>query len=203
MAQYSPDIDKVESRQIGLPIYLKLRTRIDVCPSFPCVSWRTNWPRGRGNRKTYDTTEDGYWSIPTSVALNVLEEAEERGMLEEEYDDPQIRHDGTNNLVIDSRNLSSLERLTEFATITAESERGNWGIEPVFLIIEVPDGTWRKIMIVDSLREFCTFRSTTTDSRYGMKSFPEGMTGPWILDRSMQDASSAMMRQFLQVLREL
>jgi hypothetical protein len=55
-------------------------------------------------------------------------------------------------------------------------------------------------MIIDSQRQTCTFRSATTDPDYRL-----GRNGilpePWRLDRSMQEASTAMMRQFLEVLR--
>lgn len=132
----------------------------------------------------------------------MLEDAEERGMLDEGYDDPQIRHGGTENTLIESRSLSQLERNEEFVLITTDDERGNWGQSPLFIIVEVPDETWRKILLIDTARELCTFRSTTTDTTYRMKRY-EGMSHPWLMDRSMQDASAAMMRQFLQVLRGL
>ena len=211
MADYSPDIDRVECEHNGLPIFLKLRTRNDVPAEPPdgppvpyyTLSWRTIWPSGINiNRRLYRTSTDGYWTLPVLVALKMLEESERRGMLGEEYDDLQTRHGGPDNASYDSRVLTDVRWSDEFTLITTDDERANWGESPVFYILEVPDRIWRKIVIVDSLQEFCTFRSTTTDTRYGMKE-SQGMPDPWLMDRSMQDASAAMMRQFLQVLRGL
>ena len=211
MADYGPDIGTVECEDNGLPIYLKLRARNDVSTEPPdgppvpyyTLSWRTVWPSGNNvNRRLYRTNTLGYWTLPVSVALKRLEESERRGMLGEEYDDPQTRHGGSDNTPYDSRVLTNGRRSDEFMLITTDDERANWGRSPVFYILEVPDRTWRKILIVDSSQECCTFRSTTTDARYGMKE-SRGMPSPWLMDRSMQDASAAMMRQFLQVLREL
>ena len=200
MADYGPDICRVDCEHNGLPVRLKLRTRNDVDPApFFVLSWRTNWPSGRGNRKTYDTTADGYWSIPVSVALAMLEQAEERGMLDRRYDRNELEEGN----VTDSRSLDSPERADEFTFITTDDEFEVWGDRPIFVIAEEPPNRiWRKIMIVDSVGEVCTFRSTTRDSDYGMKK-SIGMNPPWLLDRSMQDASSEIMRQFLQVLRGL
>ena len=200
MADYGPDIFKVEIEHDGLPVRLKLRTRNDVSATpFHVLSWRTAWPSGKGNRKTYDTSVDGYWSIPVSVALDVLEQAEAMGMLDRRFD----RHELDSDNFTDSRSLDSGVRTREFTFITTDDEVNAWGDQPIFVIAEEPpDRIWRKILIVDSDREVCTFRSTTKDSDYGMKQ-SSGMNPPWFLDRSMQDASSEIMRQFLQVLRDL
>ena len=167
------------------------------------LSWRTRYRRGGANRRFYYTNRDGYWRIPVSTALELLEMAESRGFLHSRYDDPQIRHCGTDNRIIDSRqygrNTQEYERA--FAEIADEGE--DWGKHPTFVIVEVPDRTWRKIMIIDSAKMVCTFRSTTTDSGYNLLTRRPHLAPPWIMDNSMQDASTAMMRQFLQVLRGL
>ena len=54
-------------------------------------------------------------------------------------------------------------------------------------------------MIVDAAREFCTFRSTTTDVGY-MPVIAGPHLNPWRMDNAMQDASTAMTRMFLNVL---
>ena len=86
-----------------------------------------------------------------------------------------------------------------FAEIADGGE--DWGKYSTFVVVEVPDGTWRKIMIIDSAKMVCTFRSTTTDSEYNLLTRRPHLAPPWIMDNSMQDASTAMMRLFLQVLR--
>ena len=167
------------------------------------LSWRTRYRRGGANRRFYYTNRDGYWRIPVLTALELLETAERRGFLHPRYDDPQIRHQGTNNKIIDPRHYDGNAR--EYGRVFAEIADGgeDWGKHPTFVIVEVPDRTWRKIMIVDSAKEVCTFRSTTQDSEYNLLTRRPHLAPPWIMDNSMQDASVAMMRQFLQVLRTL
>ncbi len=201
MADYGPDIDRVENRHNDLPVYLKLRERTDLSPAFLCVSWRTRYSTApTQNRRFYYTEADGYWTIPVSIALDMLEEAEDRGMLDEENDDAQTRHGAADNDIIDSRRYLVAGRRRLFYSI-ADDTIEDWGREPIFFVSEVPDGTWRKIMIVDSSRESCTFRSTTTDLDYNQLTRRPELTPPWIMDNAMQDASAAMMKQFLQVLR--
>ena len=122
-------------------------------------------------------------------------------MLDEQYDDPQMRHGGVANEIIDSRTLGVNERRNEFDNIVGEDGEPDWGTDPLFIIVQMPDRTWRKIMIVDTKREFCTFRSTTTDRAYSLKiALPQS---GWYMDNAMQDASAAILRKFLSVLREL
>ena len=132
----------------------------------------------------------------------MLEEAEEKEMLDERYDDPQTRHGGAENGIIDSRELNPQVRRDALDSITTENEIGDWSIDSVFIIIEVPDCSWRKVMIVDQESGLCTFRSTTSDRSY-KPIIREGMTYPWLMDNAMQDASTAMMREFIRVLRQL
>ena len=202
MAEYTK-LDEVRSDYNDIPIFLRLQTREDVPPvPYDTLSWRPQRPTSSTYRQSYWMQVDGFWDIPVSIALQLLESANDRGMLNERHDDQQIRHRGTNNRVIDSRRLGRQERIRHFDSI-ADREIENWGQEPVFIIVEVPDGSWRKILIVGSDKEFCTFRSTTTATDYGRKSYRATLSEGWILDNAMQDASAAMMREFLRVLREL
>ncbi len=202
------DKDDVIRRYGDLPIYLRLHRRNDVPPTpWPCISWRTRYATApHQNRRFYRAHEDGHWTIPASLALDMLEEAEEEGMLDERYRDSQFRHGGDNNTVICSHQFDLQVdyeiKKGEISTITAENEEGAWGDDPIFIVVEVPDRTWRKIMIVDSKIGNCTFRSTTRNCDY-TPVIVEGMCSPWRMDNAMQDASVAMMRQFLQVLRGL
>ena len=184
-------------------MHLILQTRHCVPPvDFFCLSWRTVLPTGSSNRRFYYDRRHGtgIWTIPVSIALGLLNRADAAGMLDERYDDLQERHCGPNNCIIDSRNLGRRERV--FASIINVDRDPDWGLEPLFVIIQVPDRRWRKIMIVDTQRETCTFRSTTTDPSY-RQGVGDGMILPWRLDNTMQDASCAMMREFRGVLRTL
>lgn len=186
----------------GLPVRLRLQWRLNVPPRrYHCLSWRTLYPSGRSNRRFYRANGE-FWTIPVSVALRVMERAEERGMLGFEYDDPQTRHRGPDNLVRDSRMLSAPERVALFDEITLDRSEPNWGSDPVFSVVQVPDGTWLKVMIIDSGKEFCTFRSLTTDESY-RPIIVEGTRSRWRMDNAMQDASAAMTGEFLRVIRSL
>ena len=204
------EIRRVTRFHEDLPVHIILQTRHCVKPvDFYCLSWRTAPPtRKSPNRQHYYDRKHGtgFWTIPVSVAVALLNEAHSDGMLDEEYDDLQERHCGTDNCITDSRDLGRRERDRKFASIinvNRDPDRDpGWGSDPLFVIIQVPDGKWRKIMIVDTDREICTFRSTTTSGSYG-RPIVDGMTLPWRLDNAMQDASAAMMREFRRVLLEI
>lgn len=203
MAKYE-EIERVTRYYKNIPIHLNLQYRSDNPPTeYHCLSWRTLYPSGRSNRRFYRLKEGGCWTLPVSIARSILEEAEEDGMLDEKYDDPQIRHKGTANNIIDSRTLSGRDLKNTFDCIVAEDGEPDWGPTPLFVIVEMPDKTWRKIMIVDTKREVCTFRSTTTDDH---NTYRQAISLPqthWRMDNAMQDASAAILREFLRALREL
>ena len=203
MSHYS-EIHRVASVDAAdLPISLLLQIRHDVPPEeFYCLSWRTLYPSGRANRRFYYNTRDGFWRVTVPIALELLNRAQAGGMLNERYDDRQVRHQGPDNFVTDSRNLNREDRRREWASITIPEREHTWSADAVFVIIQVPDETWRKIMIVDPKEGVCTFRSTTTVPEY-RPIISEGIAPPWRLDNAMQDASAAMMQTFLQVLRSI
>ena len=196
---YRP-IDRITVQHEGLPIHLKLQERLEVPPvPFYCVTWRTVYARGRSNRRFYRSRRTGFWTIPVRLASDLMRCAEGRGWLDVRYDDLQVRHRGTGNTIIDSRELGVRERRFIFESITSTQGEPDWGDDPLFIVIQVPDGTWRKIMIVDAARDLCTFRSTTTDVGY-MPVIADPHLNPWRMDNAMQDASTAMTRMFLNVL---
>ena len=129
-----------------------------------------------------------------------MSEVEERGWLDGRYEDRQRRHQGTDNNIFSSCSLSVSDRRTMFESITCDEGEPDWGDDPMFIVIQVPDGQWRKIMIVDTERKFCTFRSTTTDPSY-MPAIVDPHRSPWRMDNAMQDASASMIRVFLDELR--
>ena len=199
------EIRRVTVIHEGLPVHFILQTRHFVCPvDFFCLSWRTLLPDGSQNRRFYYDRKHGtgIWRLPVPIALRLLELADSEGILDEEFDDLQERCGGIDNTIIDSQSLSRQERERGFASIVNVNREPDWGSDPLFIIIEVPDGTWRKIMIVDSDRATCTFRSTTTDPSY-RQGVADGMIPPWRLDNAMQDASRMMMREFQRVLLAL
>ena len=186
----------------GLPINLRLQWRLNVHPErYYCLSWRTLYPSGLSNRRFY-RIDQGIWTIPVSVALRVLQRAEDSGMLGIQYDDPQTRHGGPENAVFDSRLLAHQEWNDLFNQITLDRDEPDWGPAPVFVVIEVPDRTWRKVMIIDSKREICTFRSLTIKENY-RPVIVEGTRSNWRMDNAMQDASAAMTSNFLNAIRTL
>ena len=197
------EITRVSEVHDGLPVNLVLQWRLNVPPRrYKTLSWRTLLPSGKSNRRFYLSPKHGLWTVPVKVALRLLLKAQRRGMLNAMHDDRQTRVGGPHNEVIDSRALGRLDRQTVLKSITLHHGEPNWGDDPAFIVVEVPDGTWRKIVIVDTPRRFCTFRSATTDTDYGQKVVGR-MDDPWMLDNSMQDAGVAMMRAFLEFLEDL
>lgn len=204
-------VNRVTLDHEDLPIKLLLQhVTNDGRYDYLCLSWRTDLPTGT-NRQYYNDVRHGtgLWRIPVSVALDLLNQAYDEGMLDRTHDDRQERHGRPDNEFIFSWELDLEEREGMFASIVnhnREDSVQDWGGDPVFVIIEVPDAirsiTWRKIMIIDTERTICTFRSTTTDPTY-RKGIADGMIHPWLLDNSMQDASSKMMRTFRQILLDL
>ena len=157
MAEYGPVISRVTRRHNGLPVNLILHQRLEVPPTpFNVLSWRTNWPSGRGgNRRWYFVRGYGVWTIPVDLACDMFDEAHSLGMLAEALDDPYLRwEDGNRLTVIDSRQLSRDERLTEFASVTRAGHEPDWGQEPMFVIGQEPTGIWRNLITVDTNRQF-------------------------------------------------
>ena len=58
-------------------------------------------------------------------------------------------------------------------------------------------------MKVDSARESCTFRCTTTMVSYKMGIFADRLQGPWRIDNAMQEVAPAAMVEYLRVLEEI
>ncbi len=200
------EMGRVCETYLGTPVCLVLNVRLDVRPvEFCALSWRSRYVSSPNrNRRYYWTRADGFWTIPTWLAEAILGRALDEGLLAPEYDDQERRHGGVENgCLFDSRDISVADRRHLFDEVTFPGDLDlNWGADPTFVVSEMADHSWRKIMIVDTLGKTCTFRSTTTDPAYPLKDNGR-RNGRWFLDRSMQDASAALMRQFLTVLRTL
>jgi len=204
------EVKRVTGEYNGLPINLILREVINDGPRpYHSVGWRTVLRESRKNRRGYYVSDaGGYWRLPVDIALLVLELGEAEGLLSPVYDDAylRLRHafraPNEGEVVYHSRELTAENYRILLAEITNHDEELGLGPRPSFVIVEQPGGLWRKIMLVDSGRQICTFRSTTTIGSYGMKQ-ARGMIPPWFLDRSMMEASTATMRVFLEELRRL
>lgn len=186
----------------GLPIYLQLQERLEVPPEpFYCLSWRTLYASGTQNRRFYRSREAGFWTVTVPLALELMRQAERHGWLDGRYEDQQVRHRGPGNRIVDSRELEIDVRRHLFESLTCTEGEPDWGNDPIFIVIDTPDEEWRKVMIVDTLRTFCTFRSMTTDTSY-RPVIADPHLDPWRMDNAMQDASAAMIRVFMSVLED-
>jgi hypothetical protein len=191
----------VEGMDDGRPVRLKLQERVDLAPcEFYTMSWRTAYPGSTNNRRFY-WVGDACWTLAALLGRDLLERADAEGMLATRYDDPYARFGGGSPSFVDSVSVTPGERASIWREITREGLEPNWGSNPLFSVATEAGGRWRKIMIVDERRRMATFRSCTTDASYGMRiTLPTSTT--WYMDNAMQDASTAIMRHFLQVLRE-
>ena len=194
----------VEEYQNGLPVRLKLQERHEDGPRpYYTVTWRTLYRRGRNRRFYHAPSEGGCWIIPCQLALNILSLADQNHMLDPKYDDPYVRFGGGGSVVRLSTRLSRNQREILFQEITGYPMEPDWGPTPIFMVAdEVGGGQWRKIMIVASNLDFCTFRSTTTDESYKPSIISRNQS-VWRLDNAMQDASTAIMREFFDILRTI
>ncbi len=191
----------------GLPVELRLQKREDQEPRpYYCLCWRTRYASDPvKSRRFYSSSKTGFWTIPVSVALELLRKADDKGFLHRRFDDLRFRDGSCWSTTVYSKALSPKDYSTTRDTIICNSGEPDWGEKPIFVIChgQGPDGAWREIMIVDSQWEFCTFRCTTTIVEYQMGIFADRLTEPWRLDNAMQDASAASIREFLRVLEEL
>ena len=201
-------IDCVTVCHDGLSVELKLQQRLDVGP-YHCLCWRTRLQLSPDkSRRFYSSSNFGFWTIPVAVAINIMRQAEDRGFVGFQYDDLRIR-DGTRwSTIIDSRELNAGQLHWERGTIICNNGEPEWGNNPLFIICHSEDsvyGAWREIMIVDTKREFCTFRCTTTNTyaNYKMGIFADRLEGLWRLDNAMQDAAALSMRELLRMLEEI
>ena len=181
----------------GVPVRLALqeRTSEKVGLTWWVLSWRTNLESSGRNRRFYFSESD-YWTLPSEDALELMQEIEARGGLDDQYFD--IRHKG--ELVTHvSTELDNDERAERLARMTAEDE--DWGDDPFFVIAGDPNGDWQKVMLVNRETGMATFRSITSDPTYRPKKELRPGEG-WWLDNSMMDANVQQTRQFVKYLHE-
>lgn len=207
MAAKYKEVDRVFAEQNGIPVELKLQVRLDEPPApYYCLTWRTRYTSTPNkSRRFYSSSTAGMWTIPVPMALSLLGQAADRKMLDFQYDDLRLRDGSRWNTIIDSRSLDPARLQSIRSEVICNRGEPDWGNNPLFIIShDAGSGwAWRTIMILDTEREFCTFRNTTTVSDYKMGIFAERLAGPWRLDNALQDASAASMREFLRVLEEI
>jgi hypothetical protein len=187
---------KVMRHVDGIPVKLALQKRTNETrgESHWTLSWRTRYSPGGRNRRFYQT-QNGFWTISVAVALEMIQEMNAWGGLDEKYFDP--RPFELKALV--STEMTLGESAEELARLTGPDE--DWGSDPFFVIISDPNDKWKKIMIVDSDTDTATFRSITEDPDYKPKTALRPGDG-WWLDNSMMDANVQQTRAFYSNLRD-
>ena len=181
----------------GIPVKLALqeRTSTTADQSWWTLSWRTQYSRGGSNRRFY-ITKDGCWKIPAVVALEMIEEMESLGGLDEKYFDHR-RRPRFETLI--SGEMTPTQRAEALAKVTGPEE--DWGPDPFVVITFDPNDSWKKVMIVDTSTDTATFRSITEDADYMPKKVLRPGEG-WWLDNSMMDANVQQTRAFYSNLRD-
>ncbi len=207
VSTYGPIIDQVCDAHEGLPVCIQLRERRTLVPRHQVLYWSTQLPSGAHRRFYYDREHGtGIWKIPVKVAVSLFNRAAAHGILSEQHNAL-----ASNPTIVDSRCLSTHDRVHYWTTILTQGREPDWGADPLFVIAtdlhygeeqSWPAQTWRKLMIVDTYRKTCTFRGTTTDRTYAGKT-SIGMGQPWFMDRFMPDSTAEIMREFRAVLLSL
>ncbi len=175
----------------GIPVKLALqeRTSASIKKSWWTLSWRTKYSPDSSNRRFY-LTKDGCWTIPATVALEMIDEMDGLGGLDEKYFDHRRRY-SWETLV--SSEMSDAEKVDALEHMTGPDE--DWGAAPFFVITFDPHDRWKKVLIINADNDVATFRSITEDPDY----MPRKVLRPdtdWWLDNSMMDANVQQMRAF-------
>lgn len=196
-------VDRVDPQGIEVSLRLQQRTSHDLGTGQPVTwwtqSWRTRLRPGGPNRRFY--MHDGQpWSVPSDLALDMLEEMESRGGLNDAYFlDPRGERLGAVYRSTDPD--ADSERILGEIMMPSESwDEASWLVwedrpDPCDLTAQ-----WRKCLLVDPVSGIATFRSTTRYQLYKQKKelWP-GST--WLLDNSMPDLSVEQAKVMLDFLR--
>lgn len=185
------------TRKIGdIPVKLDLQERNTAKEgTWWTLSWRTKYSPGGSNRRFY-VTQEGCWTIPAALALEMMREMEALGGLDSRYFSTRGAWE-VNTLV--SNKMSREQRVKALESITGTDE--DWGHDPFFVIVGDYNSRWQKVMIVNTQTNVATFRSITTDPEYMPKKVLRPDSG-WWLDNSMMDADVQQTREFYAYLKE-
>jgi len=179
-------------------VTLALKQRLDPTSLHYCMTWRETRPNGT-NRRFYFENE-AIWSLDVKTALSLIEQAEKKGLLDTKFDDPFVRFGGGSPSFVVSQELAPSDHTRIFDEITLSVGEPDWGPDPFFVIGVEPGGLWRKVMLVNTKSNLVTFRSCTTDPTHAMiKDMGKGLN--WILDNTMMDCCTQIMREFLRHLK--
>jgi hypothetical protein len=146
-----------------IPVTLALQQRIQatVAPWW-ILSWRTKYFPAGLNRRFYQTN-DGIWTIPAHLALDMIEEMDALGGLDDAYLDQR----GPDEIEFESSvSMTAPAQASTLAAVTGPDE--NWGHHPLFVICSDPNQHWKKVLIVDPSTDVATFgqsRLTLTTCR--------------------------------------
>jgi len=147
--------------------------------------------------------KEGPWVLDARVALEMLEEAERRGLLDPANDDLFLRW-GSQGVPepIDSRKLTgrALDRTWDQLLFDSR-DREAWRPGGEFLVCVEPGGVWRKAVLFHRPSQTLTFRGLTTDTSYGPVKKSE-LQSDWRIDNSMQDMPAQFVRAYLGRLRK-
>lgn len=174
----------------GIPVKLALQERTSTRVEKPwwTLSWRTKYSADGSNRRFY-VTSDGCWTIPATVGLEMIDEMESLGGLDEEYFDYRRRSFETRV----SAKMTASEMADALEGITGPDE--DWGADPFFVINGDPNDQWQKVLIINTENNIATFRSITRNPAYMQKKVLRAKAD-WWLANSMMDANVQQMRVF-------
>jgi len=191
----------VESSMQGVPTQLRLQKVTLDKDQWYTVSWRSRYPNSpQANRRLY-WLKSGCWTISLNAALELMEKANGPGydLLSARYDDPFRRFGGgAAQFIVSTKVKEASQRARYLEEITCSDET-MWGREPFFVIGIEPSGTWRKVMLVNTGHTIVTFRSCVTSNTGHIRNMGRGKS--WVLDNTMMDCPTQMMREFLHWLK--
>ncbi len=192
---YSKKLEAVRSLENGLPIKLALqkRTNSREKKTYWTLSWRTKYSPSGTNRRFYYSSGQ-YWSCPANIALELLDDLESQGGLQEEYFDIRPGNENIETIIVPETQVTNPRLYQEQCkSIFAPNEQ--WGENPKVIALTDTNKDWKKVMIVNPENSHCTFRSLTKNASYMPK---KGLakTSQWWLDNAMMDASVQQMRIF-------
>jgi len=192
-------IDEVELiDNNGLSVKLRLNSRwSENQAEWTPICWRTVRPISGTNRQRYKLGDGSFWHITVDLAIELMELALHKGLLDTRYDDKYDRLGGGNFTYSE---YSLKNNMKEFLEICLPGEEKKWPQDTIFLIAEEPKGYWRKVMIASKQKNKVTFRSLTRCSSYRLKVKLANNTD-WDLDNSMMDCDTAVMRKFYSSLK--
>lgn len=179
----------------NIPVELVMKTWTDDEVEEPCFAlcWHTYLSSGWYRR--FYRREGRCWTIPASIALELIDEVGSLDGLDEKYFD----HRGMPpHKPLVSAEMAPDEKVAARIEIIGPKEDGDWGVDPFFVICFDPNDLWKKVLIINTESDIATFRSITEDPQYPKqmraKLWPPNVDR-W-LDKSMMHANVQQMRVF-------